>query len=157
MWKVHLLMAAMLVDTHLNDPEQSTSQLLPFTVALLDHLSLFVSQVRVVARSGADPAMFVRRHGSIMHPWRQSDFLCPGSGTAIERRLPSKIWALMGPVLRESHDDRSGANHQRCCRMRAGELRGRFLMLLCLSSGFLLFKPRPVLLGKLPIVIDASL
>jgi hypothetical protein len=29
------------------------------------------------------------------------------------------------------------------------------LMLLCLSSGFLLFKPRPVLLGKLSVVIDS--
>jgi len=42
-------MAAMLVDIYLNDPEQSTSQLLSFTDALLDHLPLFVSQVRVVA------------------------------------------------------------------------------------------------------------
>jgi hypothetical protein len=33
----------------------------------------------------------------------------------------------------------------------------RSLMLLCLSSGFLLFKPRPILLGKLPIVVDAAL
>jgi len=49
MWKVHLLMAAVLVDVHLNDPEQSTSQLLTFTDALLNHLSLFVRQVRVVA------------------------------------------------------------------------------------------------------------
>jgi hypothetical protein len=73
-------MAAMLVDIHFNDPEQSTSLLLPFTVALLDHLSLFVCQMRVIARSVADPAMFVRRHGSIMHPWRQSDFPCPGVG-----------------------------------------------------------------------------
>src|SRR5665213_1802858 len=51
-----------------------------FTDALLDRLSLFVSQMRVAARSVADPAMFVRRHGSIMHPWRQSDFPCPGVG-----------------------------------------------------------------------------
>gem|GEM_PF-3313298 len=80
MWKVHLLMAAMLVDTHHNDPEQSTSLLLPFTDALLEHLSLFVCQMRVVARSVADPAMFVRRHGSIMHSWRQSDFLSPSVG-----------------------------------------------------------------------------
>jgi hypothetical protein len=36
-------MATMLVDTHHNDPEQSTSLLLPFTDALLDRLSLFVS------------------------------------------------------------------------------------------------------------------
>jgi hypothetical protein len=76
-WKVHLLMAAMLVDIHFNDPEQSTLLLSPFTDALLDHLSLFVSQMRVVARSVADPAIFVRRHGSIMHPWRQFDFLYP--------------------------------------------------------------------------------
>ena len=81
MWKVHLLMAAMLVDTHLNDPEQTTSLLLPFTDALLDYLSLFVSQMRVVAAAYvADPAIFVRRHGSIMHPRRQSDFSCPGVG-----------------------------------------------------------------------------
>jgi hypothetical protein len=37
------------------------------------------------------------------------------------------------------------------------ESRVRSLMLLCLSSGSLLFKPRPILLGKLPIVIDAAL
>ena len=80
MWKVHLLMAAMLVDIHLNDPEQSTSLLLPFTDALLDHLSMFVCQMRVVTRSVADPAMFVRRHGSIMHTWLQFDFLCPRVG-----------------------------------------------------------------------------
>jgi hypothetical protein len=36
--------------------------------------------MRVVARSVADPAMFVRRHGSIMHLWRQFDFPCPGVG-----------------------------------------------------------------------------
>jgi hypothetical protein len=73
-------MAAMLVDTHLNDPEQSTSLLLPFTNAPLDHLSLFVCQVRVVAPSPADPAMFVRRHGAIMHPWRQSGYPFPRAG-----------------------------------------------------------------------------
>src|ERR1035437_6009771 len=68
-------MATMLVDTHLNDPEQSTPLLLPFTVVLLDHLSLFVSQMRVVAAAYvANPTMFVRRHGFIMHPWRQSGF-----------------------------------------------------------------------------------
>jgi hypothetical protein len=33
----------------------------------------------------------------------------------------------------------------------------RLLMLLCLSSHFLLFKPSLILLGKLPIVIDATL
>jgi len=67
-------MAAMLVDTHLNDPEQSTSLLFPFTDALLDHLSLFVSQMRIVAAAYvANPAVFVRRHGSIMHSWRKSD------------------------------------------------------------------------------------
>jgi hypothetical protein len=38
-------MAAMLVDTDFNDPEQSTPLLLPFTVVLLDHLSLLVSQM----------------------------------------------------------------------------------------------------------------
>lgn len=37
----------------------------------------------------------------------------PESRTAVELRLPSKIWALMGPVLQESGDDRSGANYQR--------------------------------------------
>jgi hypothetical protein len=63
-------MAAMLVDIHLNDPEQSTSQLSPFKDALFDHLSLIVSQMRVVARSVANPAMFVRRHGPIMYPRR---------------------------------------------------------------------------------------
>jgi len=68
-------MAAMLVDSHLNDPEQSTSLLLTFTDPFLDHLSLFVSQMRVVAAAYvADPAVFVRRHESIMHPNRQSDF-----------------------------------------------------------------------------------
>jgi hypothetical protein len=80
LWKVHLLMASMLVDIHFNDPEQSTLLLLPFTDALLDHLSLFVSQMRVVARSVTNPAKFVCRHGSIMHPWRQFDFLCPRVG-----------------------------------------------------------------------------
>ena len=73
-------MAAMLVDIHFNDPEQSTLLLLPFTDAFLEHLSLFVYQMRVVARSVADPAMFVRRHGSSMHPWRQFHFLCPRVG-----------------------------------------------------------------------------
>jgi hypothetical protein len=58
----------MLVDTHLNDPEQSTSLLLPFTVTFFDHLSLFVSQMRVVAVSVTDPAVLVRRHDFIMHP-----------------------------------------------------------------------------------------
>jgi hypothetical protein len=37
--------------------------------------------MRVVAAAYvADPAIFVRRHGSIMHPRRQSDFSCPGVG-----------------------------------------------------------------------------
>jgi len=84
----------MLVDIHLNDPEQSTSLLLPFTDAILDHLSLFVSQMRVVARSVADPAMFVRRHGFIMHPWRQSDFAYPGVGPLLNvvYRRESRRW-----------------------------------------------------------------
>ncbi len=41
-------MAAMLVDIHLNDPEQSTSQLSPVSDALFDHMSPCVSQMRVV-------------------------------------------------------------------------------------------------------------
>jgi hypothetical protein len=56
-------MAATLVDIHLNDPEQSTSLLLPFTVAFFDHLSLFVSQMRVVAVS----VTHSRRHWVIEH------------------------------------------------------------------------------------------
>jgi hypothetical protein len=74
-------MAAMLIDTHLNDPEQATLLLLPFTDALLDYLSLFVSQMRVVAVSVADPAMVIRRHESIMHPWWQSEYSFPGART----------------------------------------------------------------------------
>jgi hypothetical protein len=61
----------MLVDTHLNDSEQSTLLLLPFADALFDHLSLLVCQVRVVALSVTDPPTFIRCHESIMHSYQQ--------------------------------------------------------------------------------------
>ena len=42
-------MAAMLVDIHLNDPEQSATLLLPVANARFDHVSLYLSQRRAVA------------------------------------------------------------------------------------------------------------
>ena len=71
----HLLMAAVLEHPHLNHTEQSTLTFLPFTDALLNQLSLFVSQMGVVSATYvADPAMVVRRHESIVNPRRQTDY-----------------------------------------------------------------------------------
>src|ERR1700677_4450803 len=67
-------MATMLVDTHLNDPEQFTSLLLPLTVGLFYHLSLLFCQMRVVSVSVTDPAMYLRRHEFIMHLRRRSRY-----------------------------------------------------------------------------------
>jgi hypothetical protein len=61
-------MAATLVDTNHNDPEQSTSLLLSFTDAVFDRLSPFASQMRIVATAYVtDPAMLVRSHRSILN------------------------------------------------------------------------------------------
>lgn len=86
-------MAAVLVDPHFDDTEKSTIALSPQTDALLDHLPLFVSQMKVVAAADvADPAMLVRRHGPILNHGSPLAYLRTGTWSRVQsRRRPHRV------------------------------------------------------------------